>query len=85
MREDEEKVESEPSGSSELCEGTTVVGSVGGLRGTEKSVQLPVETAAAQSEQSNRPELYQISQVATPSNSSNAIRLDPSRLRPRDP
>ena len=40
-----EKDESEPSGSSVLCESTAVVGSVGGLRGTEKSVQLSGETA----------------------------------------
>ena len=35
--------------------------------------------------QSDRPELYQISQVATPSNSSNTTRVSPSSLRPRDP
>ena len=44
--ETERRVEGEPSGSSVLCESTTVVGSVGGLRGTEKSVQLSGETAA---------------------------------------
>ena len=43
------------------------------------------ETAAVQSVQSDRPELYQTSQVATPSNSSNATRVSPSSLRPRDP
>ena len=46
----ERRVESEPSGSSQciviLCESTAVVGSVGGLRGTEKSLQLFGETAA---------------------------------------
>ena len=42
----ERRVESEPSGSSVLCESTAVVGSVGGLRGTEKSLQLSGETAA---------------------------------------
>ena len=42
----ERRVASEPSGSSVLCESTAVVGSVGGLRGTEKSVQLSGETAA---------------------------------------
>ena len=41
-----ERKMSEPSGSSVLCESTAVVGSVGGLRGTEKSVQLSGETAA---------------------------------------
>ena len=35
--------------------------------------------------QPDRPELYQISQVATPSNSSNTTRVSPSSLRPRDP
>ena len=42
----ERRVESEPSGSSILCESTAAVGSVGGLRGTEKSVHLSGETAA---------------------------------------
>ena len=58
MNEIEKRVESEPSGSSELCselcEGTAVVGSVGGLRGAEKSIQLSGETAAAQSQQSDQ-------------------------------
>ena len=38
MNESEKRGESEPSGASELCEGTTVAGSVGGLRGIEESV-----------------------------------------------
>ena len=48
VRENEKRGESEPSGSSELCESAAVVGSVGGLimRGTEKSVQLSGETIA---------------------------------------
>ena len=42
-----EKGESEPSGSSELCQsGTEMAGNVGGLRGTEESVQLFGGTAA---------------------------------------
>ena len=45
MGENEKRVESEPSGSSVLCEGTAVVGSVGGLRGNERSAQLSGETA----------------------------------------
>ena len=43
----ERRVESEPSGSSELCQSDTEMsGNVGGLMGTEKSVQLSGETAA---------------------------------------
>jgi hypothetical protein len=42
----ERRAESEPSGSSVLCVSTAVVGSVGGLRGTVRSVQLSGETAA---------------------------------------
>ena len=44
VNEIEKRVEGEPGGhgSSELCGGTAVVGSVGGLRGNEKLIQLSV-------------------------------------------
>ena len=69
----EGRVESEASGSSVMRESTAVVGSVGGLRGTEKSVQLSGETATQEQRghtkcwQAERPAVSRRRQQATSS------------------